>query len=99
MGSQPLSQELIIALLDSNLFDLVKAVELIAGLGLLFGFYTSLSLLICLPVSFWVSIGMPHWKAGAHEPLYLVIQFYFAIPYSAWPITKAIAPCSPCAQR
>ena len=54
MGSQPLSQELIIALLDSNLFDLVKAVELIAGLGLLFGFYTSLSLLICLPVSFCV---------------------------------------------
>ena len=54
MGSQPLSQELIIALLDSNLFDLVKAVELIAGLGLLLGFYTSLSLLICLPVSFCV---------------------------------------------
>jgi len=54
MGSQPLSQELIIALLDSNLFDLVKAVELIAGLGLLLGLYTSLSLLICLPVSFCV---------------------------------------------
>ena len=35
MGSQPLSQELISALIDSNIFDLVKAVELIAGLGLL----------------------------------------------------------------
>ncbi|HTR01235.1 MAG TPA: hypothetical protein VMH83_14645 [Candidatus Acidoferrum sp.] len=52
MGSQPLSQELIRALLDSHLFDLVKAVELIAGLGVLFGFYTPLALVICLPVSF-----------------------------------------------
>ncbi|MES2626573.1 MAG: DoxX family membrane protein [Pseudomonadota bacterium] len=54
MGSQPLSQELIRALLDSHLFDLVKAVELIAGVGLLLGFYTPLVLLICLPVSFCV---------------------------------------------
>jgi uncharacterized membrane protein YphA (DoxX/SURF4 family)/uncharacterized membrane protein YhaH (DUF805 family) len=52
MGNQPLSQALIIALLDSHLFDLVKAVELIAGLGVLFGFHTALALLICLPVSF-----------------------------------------------
>lgn len=54
MGSQPLSQELIRALIDSHIFDLVKAVELIAGLGLLFGFYTPLMLVICLPVSFCV---------------------------------------------
>ena len=54
MGSQPLSQELILALLDSHLFDLVKAVELIAGICVLFGFYTPLALLVCLPVSFCV---------------------------------------------
>ncbi len=54
MGSQPLSQELIDALLDSHIFDLVKAVELIAGVGVLLGFYTPLMLLICLPVSFCV---------------------------------------------
>jgi uncharacterized membrane protein YphA (DoxX/SURF4 family) len=54
MGSQPLSQELIAALIDSHLFDLVKAVELIAGLCVLFGFYTPLALLVCLPVSFCV---------------------------------------------
>jgi uncharacterized membrane protein YhaH (DUF805 family)/uncharacterized membrane protein YphA (DoxX/SURF4 family) len=52
MGSQPLSMELIRALLASHLFDLVKAVELIAGVGVLFGYYTPLMLLICLPVSF-----------------------------------------------
>ena len=54
MGSQPLSHELIVALLDSHLFDLVKAVELLAGLSVLFGFYTPLFLLICMPVSFCV---------------------------------------------
>lgn len=59
MGSQPLSMELIVALLDSRLFDLVKAAELIAGVGVLFGFYTPLVLLICLPVSF----GVFYWDA------------------------------------
>jgi uncharacterized membrane protein YphA (DoxX/SURF4 family)/uncharacterized membrane protein YhaH (DUF805 family) len=54
MGSQPLSQELIHALIDSSIFDLVKAVELIAGVGVLLGFYTPLMLLVCLPVSFCV---------------------------------------------
>jgi uncharacterized membrane protein YphA (DoxX/SURF4 family)/uncharacterized membrane protein YhaH (DUF805 family) len=59
MGTQPLSMELIVALLDSRLFDIVKAVELIAGIGVLFGFYTPLALLICLPVSF----GVFYWDA------------------------------------
>ncbi len=54
MGSQPLSHELIVALLDSHLFDLVKAVELIAGLCVLTGFYTPLALVVCMPVSFCV---------------------------------------------
>lgn len=59
MGSQPLSQELIVALLDSHLFDLVKLVELVAGIGVLFGIYTPLVLLICMPVSF----GVFYWDA------------------------------------
>ncbi len=54
MGSQPLSHELIVALLDSHLFDLVKAVELLAGLSVLTGFYTPLALIVCMPVSFCV---------------------------------------------
>jgi uncharacterized membrane protein YhaH (DUF805 family)/uncharacterized membrane protein YphA (DoxX/SURF4 family) len=54
MGSQPLSHELIVALIDSGLFDLVKAVELLAGICVLFGFYTPLALLLCMPVSFCV---------------------------------------------
>jgi uncharacterized membrane protein YphA (DoxX/SURF4 family) len=54
MGSQPLSHELIVALLDSGLFDLVKAVELAAGLCLLTGFYAPLALVVSMPVSFCV---------------------------------------------
>ena len=54
MGSQPLSHELIVALLDSHLFDIVKAVELIAGICVLTGFYTPLALVVCMPVSFCV---------------------------------------------
>jgi len=59
MGSQPLSQELIVALLDSHLFDLVKLVELVAGLAVLLGFYAPLLLLICMAVSF----GVFYWDA------------------------------------
>ena len=54
MGSKPLSQELIVALLSSHLFDIVKAVELIAGICVLTGFYAPLALVICMPVSFCV---------------------------------------------
>ena len=54
MGSKPLSHELIVALLDSHLFDIVKAVELIAGISALTGFYTPLALIVCMPVSFCV---------------------------------------------
>jgi uncharacterized membrane protein YphA (DoxX/SURF4 family) len=54
MGSQPLSHETIVALLDSHLFDLVKAVELVAGLAALTGVYLPLVLIACMPVSFCV---------------------------------------------
>jgi uncharacterized membrane protein YphA (DoxX/SURF4 family) len=59
MGNQPLSQELIVALIDTELFALVKLVELVAGVGVLFGLYTPLMLLICMPVSF----GVFYWDA------------------------------------
>ena len=59
LGNQPLSMELIVALIDSHLFDLVKAIELLAGIGVLFGLVTPLSLLVCLPVSF----GVFYWDA------------------------------------
>jgi uncharacterized membrane protein YhaH (DUF805 family) len=68
LGTKPLSQELFLALFDSHLFDLVKAVELVAGLGVLFGFYLPLSLVICMPVSFVVwywDTPLEGWGSGA----------------------------------
>jgi uncharacterized membrane protein YhaH (DUF805 family) len=68
LGSQPLSQELFLALFDSHLFDLVKAVELVAGIGVLLGFYLPLSLVICMPVSFCVwywDTPLEGWHSGA----------------------------------
>ena len=68
LGTQPLSQELFLALFDSHLFDLVKLVELVAGLGVLFGFYLPLSLVICMPVSFCVwywDTPLEGWHSGA----------------------------------
>ncbi len=68
MGSQPLSRELIVALIDSGLFDLVKAVELIAGIGVLTGFFGPLAVLICVPVSFcvfWWDVPLEGWGSRA----------------------------------
>ena len=68
MGSEPLSHELIVALLDSHLFDLVKLVELVAGVGVLFGLWVPLSLVVCMPVSFCVwywDTPLEGWGSGA----------------------------------
>ncbi|MEO8467156.1 MAG: hypothetical protein ABI640_17625 [Gammaproteobacteria bacterium] len=68
LGTQPVSQELFLALFDSHLFDLVKAVELVAGIGVLLGFYVPLSLAICMPVSFCVwywDTPLEGWGSGA----------------------------------
>lgn len=54
MENQPLSTELITALIGSHMFDMTKAVELLAGLAVLTGFYAPLMLVVCMPVSFCV---------------------------------------------
>ena len=53
-GNMPLSTEVFTALIDSGMFTFVKAVELVAGLAVLFGFRLPLFLLMVLPVSFTV---------------------------------------------
>ena len=68
MGSQPLSHELIVALIDSNLFTLVKAVELIVGIGVLTGYYLPLTLVMGMPVAFCVwywDTPLEGWGSGA----------------------------------
>ena len=71
MGNLPVGRELIVALIASHLFDIVKAVELLAGISVLTGLYVPLALAACMPVSFcvfwwdapiegWGSIGAPY---------------------------------------
>jgi uncharacterized membrane protein YhaH (DUF805 family)/uncharacterized membrane protein YphA (DoxX/SURF4 family) len=67
-SSHPLAAEMLTALLHTHLFDLVKAVELITGLAVLFGFFTPLSLLICMPVAFcvfWWDAPLSEWNTGS----------------------------------
>ena len=68
LGNQPISREVFIALIDSHLFDLVKAVELAAGLAILFGFYVPLALLVVMPVSFNIfywDTALQGWTSGS----------------------------------
>ena len=68
MGDQPLSTEMITALIDSHLFDLVKAVELLAGICVLIGYRVPLALVVCMPVSFNVwfwDVPLQGWASGS----------------------------------
>jgi uncharacterized membrane protein YhaH (DUF805 family)/uncharacterized membrane protein YphA (DoxX/SURF4 family) len=63
--THPLAAEMLSALLHTHLFDLVKAVELITGLAVLFGFFTPLALLACMPVAFcvfWWDSPLSEWN-------------------------------------
>ncbi len=68
-GNQPLSTAVFLALIDSGMFTLVKAVELAAGLMLLFGVRVPLALVMVLPVSFtvwyWDTELQGWWTASA----------------------------------
>ena len=64
----PLAAEMLAALLDTHLFDVVKAVELITGVAVLFGYFTPLALLACMPVAFcvfWWDAPLSEWSTGS----------------------------------
>ncbi len=64
-SSHPLAAQMLSALLHTHLFDLVKAVELITGLAVLFGYFTPLALLVCMPVAFcvfWWDAPLSEWS-------------------------------------
>jgi uncharacterized membrane protein YphA (DoxX/SURF4 family) len=67
-SSHPLAAQMLDALLHTHLFDLVKAVELITGIAVLFGFFTPLALLVCMPVAFcvfWWDSPLSEWNTGS----------------------------------
>jgi uncharacterized membrane protein YphA (DoxX/SURF4 family) len=51
MGSAPRAQHLLVGLIESGLFGLVKIVEVIGGVLLIFNLYVPLALVILLPIS------------------------------------------------
>ncbi len=51
MGQSHLGLELVTALIDSHLFDVVKAIEAVAGVLILINRFTPLALNACLPIS------------------------------------------------
>jgi uncharacterized membrane protein YhaH (DUF805 family)/uncharacterized membrane protein YphA (DoxX/SURF4 family) len=66
--TRPLAHEMLFALLDSHLFDVVKGVELITGIAVLLGLFTPLMLLVCMPVAicvFWWDAPLSAWNYGS----------------------------------
>jgi uncharacterized membrane protein YhaH (DUF805 family) len=64
----PLQHETLFAFLHSHLFDAVKAVELLTGIAVLFGFYAPLMLLVCMTVVFnvfWWDAPLSHYQIGS----------------------------------
>jgi hypothetical protein len=67
----PLAAEMLSALLATHLFDVVKAVELLLGLAILFGYFTPLWLLACMPVAFcvfWWDAPLSNWSTSSLIP-------------------------------
>ena len=101
----PLAAEMLSALLATHLFDIVKAVELLLGLAVLFGYFTPLWLLACMPVAFcvfWWDAPLSNWStnsviAGARV---LASNLLLCVAYIAslramftWPMASIIS-CS-----
>jgi uncharacterized membrane protein YhaH (DUF805 family) len=64
----PLAAEMLTALLSSHLFDLVKAMELIVGVAILFGYFSPLALVASMPVAFcvfWWDGPLSEWNTGS----------------------------------
>ena len=93
IGNQLLSIEVFTALLDSGLFTLVKAVELVAGLAVLFGFRLPLMLLMVLPVSFTVwywDTELQGWWTGSAVYGWAVLSCNLLLCLAYWPSDRAM---------
>ena len=108
-----LSGEVFHALFDSHLFDVVKAVELLAGLSVLTGIYTPLLLVVCMPVSFcvfWWDNPLSGWgtSANAFGQAVLISNLILCVAYwksyrsmfalRSTPLTLGAASAPPAAQ-
>jgi uncharacterized membrane protein YphA (DoxX/SURF4 family) len=88
-----LSGEVFHALFDSHLFDMVKAVELVAGLSVLTGIYTPLMLVVCMPVSFcvfWWDDPLSGWGTPANKFGQAVLLCNLLLCLSYWKSYRAM---------
>ena len=88
IGNQPLSTGVFMALLDSGMFTLVKATELVAGLAVLFGFRLPMFLLMALPVSFNVwywDTELQGWWTGSAVYGWAVLSCNLLLCLAYWP--------------
>lgn len=93
IGNQPLSTEVFTALLDSGLFTLVKATELVVGLAVLFGFRLPLFLLMALPVSFTVwywDTELQGWWTGSAVYGWAVLSCNLVLCLAYWDSYRAM---------
>ncbi len=51
VGNTPLSSQMLVTMIEVGLFDVVKTLEIVGGLMLVFNFCVPLGLVICLPIS------------------------------------------------
>jgi hypothetical protein len=92
-GNQPVSTEVFMALLDSGLFTLVKAVELLAGFAVLLGFRLPLLLIAVLPVSFTVwywDTELQGWWTGSAIYGWSVLGCNLFLCLAYWPSYRAM---------
>jgi hypothetical protein len=92
-GNQPISIEVFTALFDSGLFTVVKAVELLAGLAVLFGLRLPLLLIMVLPVSFTVwywDTELQGWWTGSAIYGWSVLGCNLFLCYAYWPSYRAM---------
>jgi hypothetical protein len=92
-GNQPVSTEVFLALLDSGLFTLVKATELLAGIAVLLGFRLPLLLIAVLPVSFTVwywDTELQGWWTGSAVYGWSVLSCNLFLCLAYWPSYRAM---------
>lgn len=92
-GNEPLSIAVFTALLDSGLFTVVKAVELVAGFAVLLGFRLPLMLIAVLPVSFTVwywDTELQGWWTGSAIYGWSVLSCNLFLCLAYWESYKAM---------
>lgn len=100
LGSAPLAQQLLVALIESGLFGVVKAIEVIGGVLLVFDLYVPLALVALLPVSVVVYYFNAILQQRWNQLLYMgVMCFYLNVILMAAYLRyylPMLAPRSPC---